>query len=112
MSYSPLELIGELPDSHPLLRDSDFKHKYKTELCNNWATGFCPYGDYCAFAHGTEELRKKVTTSEHYKTKKCKQFFETGCCGYGPRCQFIHMEKRRLPVFRMLSAGRSQVSSC
>ena len=28
--------------------------------------------------------------SSNYKTKLCKQFFESGYCSYGVRCQFSH----------------------
>jgi hypothetical protein len=70
---------------------SDFKIKYKTELCKYFEiNGFCKYGDKCAYAHGKENLRSKVTNSTAYRTKKCVQFFENGYCPYGNRCQFAH----------------------
>ena len=70
---------------------SDFKIKYKTELCKYYEiNGFCKYGDKCAYAHGKENLRSKVTNSTAYRTKKCVQFFENGYCPYGNRCQFAH----------------------
>lgn len=72
----------------------DYKIKMKTELCSAWrATGQCKYGENCAFAHGEEEIRKKVHVPSMYKTKLCQQFEETGYCSYGHRCQFIHTEK-------------------
>ena len=52
----------------------------------------CKYGDNCAFAHGEEELKKKVHVPSMYKTKLCAQYIETGFCCYGTRCQFIHPE--------------------
>lgn len=70
--------------------DLDFRTKYKTEVCRNWESGFCEFGDRCAFAHGYEELRQKTHLTSNYKTKPCKQFFELGYCMYGPRCQFRH----------------------
>jgi hypothetical protein len=30
--------------------------------------------------------------TNNYKTKRCKQFFESGYCPYGSRCQFLHRE--------------------
>ena len=69
----------------------DFKKKYKTELCKNFEIkGYCKYGDNCAYAHGKENLRLKVTNTSAYRTKKCVQFFEKGYCPYGNRCQFAH----------------------
>jgi hypothetical protein len=70
---------------------ADFKVKYKTELCKYFEiNGSCKYGDKCAYAHGKENLRSKVTNSTAYRTRKCIQFFEYGYCPYGSRCQFKH----------------------
>ena len=69
----------------------DFKIKYKTELCKYYEiNGFCKYGDNCAYAHGKENLRSKITNTTAYRTKKCVQFFQNGYCPYGNRCQFAH----------------------
>ena len=76
---------------------SDFKKKYKTELCKFYEmTGKCKYGDSCAYAHGKENLRSKVTNTTAYRTKKCVQFFENGYCPYGSRCQFQHQLKNNI----------------
>ena len=76
---------------------SDFKIKYKTELCKFFEiNGHCKYGDNCAYAHGIENLRSKVTNSTSYRTRKCFQFFETGYCPYGSRCQFQHQLKTNI----------------
>ena len=76
---------------------SDFKIKFKTELCKYYeATGKCKYGENCAFAHGQENLRSKVTNTTAYRTKKCIQFFENGYCPYGSRCQFQHQLKNNI----------------
>ena len=76
---------------------SDFKIKYKTELCKFYEmTGKCKYGENCAYAHGIENLRSKVTNTTAYRTKKCIQFFETGYCPYGSRCQFQHQLKNNI----------------
>lgn len=76
---------------------SDFKAKFKTEICHYWEMyGTCRYGTNCAFAHGQVELKQRHMSS-NYKTKPCKQFFENGYCSYGTRCQFSH--KRDRPSF-------------
>ena len=76
---------------------SDFKIKYKTELCKYYElTGQCKFGNNCAYAHGRENLRSKVTNTTAYRTKKCIQFFENGYCPYGNRCQFRHQFPLRL----------------
>ena len=76
---------------------SDFKIKYKTELCKFYQiNGHCKYGDNCAYAHGVENLRSKVTNSTAYRTRKCIQFFEKGYCPYGSRCQFQHQLKSNI----------------
>ena len=59
-------------------------------------TGKCRYGNNCAYAHGIENLRSKVTNTTAYRTKKCKQFFENGYCPYGSRCQFQHQLKNNI----------------
>ena len=75
----------------------DFKIKYKTELCKYYeCNGYCIYGDKCAYAHGKENLRSKVTNTTAYRTKKCSQFFEQGYCPYGNRCQFAHQLKSNI----------------
>ena len=75
----------------------DFKIKYKTELCKYYSiNGTCKYGDKCAYAHGVENLRSKVTNTTAYRTKKCTQFFEQGYCPYGNRCQFAHQLKSNI----------------
>ena len=76
---------------------TDFKIKYKTELCKYYEiNGYCKYGDNCAYAHGKENLRSKVTNTTAYRSKKCTQFFEMGYCPYGNRCQFAHQLKSNI----------------
>ena len=75
----------------------DFKIKYKTELCKYFEiNGYCKYGDKCAYAHGKENLRSKVTNTTAYRSKKCSQFYEQGYCPYGNRCQFAHQLKSNI----------------
>ena len=88
----------------------DFKIKYKTELCKYFEiNGYCKYGDKCAYAHGKENLRSKVTNTTAYRTKKCAQFFEQGYCPYGNRCQFAHQLKSNIinnPYDRGMTYGK------
>ena len=88
-------------------KDLEMKENFKTEICRNWSLGLCQWGEKCIFAHGIEELRKKGTAKGSYKTKQCKQFYQTGYCIYGNKCQFMHKAvfeigestRRRLPIF-------------
>ncbi len=76
--------------------DISFKAKFKTEKCKYWDLNrTCKYGENCAFAHGSNEIRQKIVSSSNYKTKKCKQFFENGFCPYGSRCQFLHRDEEK-----------------
>jgi len=78
--------------------ETDFKVKYKTEPCKYWENKqSCPFGDQCAFAHGTVEMRDKIHISTNYKTKKCVQYHDHLYCPYGKRCQFLH-NLRSLPT--------------
>jgi len=62
---------------------------FKTEMCRSWTEhGMCPYGKFCRFAHGYEELRVRPKPHK-YKTEKCKKFL-AGYCPYGSRCCFVH----------------------
>ena len=88
--------------------EQDFKVKYKTEMCKNWAAGHCEFGNKCAFAHGYDELRKKLHLANNYKTKNCKQFFEQGYCMYGQRCQFKHMDIQDTASSSPATSPRSQ----
>jgi len=54
-------------------QSSDFRVKFKTEMCKNFMTSFCELGDKCSFAHGSRELQRK-DTHKNYKTKMCKRF--------------------------------------
>ncbi|CAL4922255.1 unnamed protein product [Urochloa decumbens] len=61
----------------------------KTELCNKWERGACPYDRRCRFAHGMEELRP-VIRHPRYKTLTCHLFAAASGCPYGHRCHFRH----------------------
>jgi butyrate response factor 1 len=61
----------------------------KTELCNKWERGACPYDGRCRFAHGMEELRP-VIRHPRYKTLPCQLVAAASGCPYGHRCHFRH----------------------
>lgn len=66
------------------------KSKKKTKLCKNFMNyGTCQYGNMCNYAHGEEELSKKITPN-NFMTKLCTSFQTNGVCMYGERCQFLH----------------------
>lgn len=54
--------------------------RYKTRLCNTFtATGFCPEGLLCAYAHGASELRREAAVQQGaahplFKTALCNAF--------------------------------------
>jgi len=67
------------------------KSLHKTELCTHWMlTSTCNYKGKCYFAHGLDELRKRVRLS-NFKTKPC-----VDCppldrrCLFGARCNYCH----------------------
>ncbi|KAM0899166.1 hypothetical protein ACQ4PT_021464 [Festuca glaucescens] len=62
---------------------------HKTELCNKWDQGACPYADRCRFAHGLQEMRP-VIRHPRYKTLPCQMFAAASGCPYGHRCHFRH----------------------
>ena len=86
--------VGELRDGEAV-ETSNFRVKYKTEICKNWQPGryTCKYGTRCSFAHGDQELKTRTDTHRFYKTKLCKRFHKDLYCPYGTRCQFIHDEE-------------------
>lgn len=75
-------------------------YNYKTELCRRFnETGYCRYGDACHYAHGTCELRVKISQHRLYKTRLCWKY-DAGFCEYGSRCAFAHGEEeiRNVPA--------------
>jgi Zinc finger C-x8-C-x5-C-x3-H type (and similar) len=77
--------------------ESNYNIKYKTEICKNWLSGQCKFGEFCIFAHGTEEIKSNAPQ----KLQECKNFKNNHWCSYGDKCQFkhIHTSKLRLPIF-------------
>jgi len=67
------------------------KSLHKTELCTHWMlTSTCNFKGKCYFAHGIDELRKRVRLS-NYKTKPCVDCpRQKGRCSFGLRCNYCH----------------------
>ena len=72
---------------------SDFRQKFKTEICRNWEMSKCKFGAECVFAHGYHELQQKNHIHSNYRTRECINFYQHMYCSYGERCQFYHSEK-------------------
>ena len=110
------EAVNGLPPLHPnsfahkrASKAIDFEIKYKTEFCRSWEKGLCRYGENCAFAHGTQELREKTHISAKYKTQLCYRFFELGYCLYGQRCQFRHRKEASTAPGSRTSSRKSSI---
>jgi len=83
--------ISQFENKSLKIYNKEHQNKYKTELCRNWElTNNCKFGNKCAYAHGTQDLKEKIFLPSNYKTKVCKQFAEQMYCSYGHRCQFLH----------------------
>ncbi|CAG9314900.1 unnamed protein product [Blepharisma stoltei] len=70
--------------------EKNFLLKFKTELCKNWESGMCEFGDRCVFAHGETELRDRNDSGKACKVKECKQYIEYGYCISGSQCPYVH----------------------
>mmetsp|Transcript_10725 Transcript_10725/g.15135 ORF Transcript_10725/g.15135 Transcript_10725/m.15135 type:complete len:411 (-) Transcript_10725:281-1513(-) len=77
----------------------------KTEICRNWEAGTCPYGDKCAFAHGSTELKiqslndmeraGRIPNAAKFRSYPCMTWVATGSCPYQSRCVFLHDPRLR-----------------
>jgi len=67
------------------------KALHKTELCTHWMlTSTCKYKSKCYFAHGIDELQKRVRVL-NYKTRPCADCPpENRKCMFGSRCNYCH----------------------
>jgi len=67
------------------------KALHKTELCTYWKlTSTCKYKSKCYFAHGIDELQKRVRVF-NYKTRPCADCpSESRKCMFGSRCNYCH----------------------
>jgi len=67
------------------------KSLHKTELCTHWMlTSTCTYKGKCYFAHGIDELQKRVRVC-NYKTRPCVDCPpKNGKCLFGSRCNYCH----------------------
>jgi len=64
---------------------------HKTELCTHWMlTSTCKFKSKCFFAHGIDELQKRVRVP-NYKTRPCADCPpESRKCMFGSRCNYCH----------------------
>ncbi|KAL5219294.1 hypothetical protein ABZP36_019978 [Zizania latifolia] len=84
------EAAGEVEENSGEVEVEAYRQgAHKTELCNKWERGVCPYGVRCRFAHGLQELRP-VIRHPRYKTLPCQMFAAASGCPYGHRCHFRH----------------------
>lgn len=94
---------------------SDFRQKFKTEICRNWEMSKCKFGPECVFAHGYHELQQKNHIHSNYRTRECLNFYNFMYCSYGNRCQFYHSDKPVLsppkPPRPSYASGITSVSS-
>ncbi|KRW99883.1 hypothetical protein PPERSA_12559 [Pseudocohnilembus persalinus] len=63
--------------------NSGLPHNYKSVLCRDFSKGGCKFGDNCNYAHGQNELRKKLSYlqtifSVNKGIQQCKQFLSQG----------------------------------
>nr|CAB3496175.1 unnamed protein product [Digitaria exilis] len=84
-----MEDAGDKKDDGEVEMEAYRQGAMKTELCNKWERGACPYDGKCRFAHGMEELRP-VIRHPRYKTLACQLFAAASGCPYGHRCHFRH----------------------
>ncbi|KAJ8601531.1 hypothetical protein CTAYLR_008008 [Chrysophaeum taylorii] len=67
------------------------ERQFKTRLCVYLASGACPHGARCLFAHSVEELRSMPRSAcAEYKTKLCRYSFADCPFAAVGRCQFAH----------------------
>ena len=99
--------LFNLESSKDLLGRGDSETKIKTEICRNWETGSCEYGEKCFFAHGVKELREK-TSVKALKLQKCESYFKFGYCINGNKCQYRHTEDFADGASNSLSLGKKK----
>jgi len=67
------------------------KSLHKTELCTHWTlTSNCTFKGKCYFAHGIDELQKRVRVG-NFKTRPCLDCPpKEAQCLFGSRCNYAH----------------------
>jgi CCCH-type zinc finger/Zinc finger C-x8-C-x5-C-x3-H type (and similar) len=94
----------------PLAFRGEPEAKIKTEICRNWESGNCEYGDKCFFAHGLKDLREK-SNGKALKLQKCESFFKFGYCINGNKCQFRHTDITTDSAVNSLAPGKKKSRS-
>lgn len=104
---SPDQLQSRSRDRHqqseelPLKVKAPEGGKMKVQLCRNFiASGYCPYGGKCRFAHGLKQLLQNSELSSNFRTKNCKAFYVGGECRYGDRCNFKHDDRKLCDIHK------------
>ncbi|KAI7835407.1 hypothetical protein COHA_010681, partial [Chlorella ohadii] len=71
-------------------------------VCTAVIRGICMHGDWCAFAHGVEDLRLHAAIRDHvlpatFRTRLCPDKLAKGTCPRGYSCHFAHSQEDKLP---------------
>eukprot|EP00929_Paragymnodinium_shiwhaense_P001828 TRINITY_DN102038_c0_g1_i1.p1 TRINITY_DN102038_c0_g1~~TRINITY_DN102038_c0_g1_i1.p1 ORF type:complete len:388 (-),score=54.33 TRINITY_DN102038_c0_g1_i1:547-1710(-) len=99
---------GAAEASWPPAKRQHVGGRVKTQLCSNFAAGYCKYANKCSFAHGEHDIGTPLADSAsaqsngfaqiayaagaQVKTKMCVNFEASGTCSYGSKCTFAHGE--------------------
>jgi hypothetical protein len=72
--------------------------RYKTMICGNFsATGICPYGELCVYAHGEQELRDMSRNSAAVRSLRKLASQVTKKLGHVPFSSFGPLRYRKRP---------------
>jgi len=62
------------PTETPGLVSTPEIHKFRTEMCKNFESGHCAFGDRCSFAHSKNQIMFRTDLPVNYKTKMCRKY--------------------------------------